>query len=324
MKNNVMREHMNDRFGKVFNFTENPPLPKSLNIELNNTCNHSCVFCPYHGEYGVCDDNPSVMSFENVKRILEEAKKLGIGEKEVGFYLSGEAFLYNRLPEVISYAKALGFSYVFITTNGALATPDKMKTVLDAGLDSIRFSINASDRETYKNIHGRDDFDIVINNIKYMRSYINDNNLDVATSISCVLTKKTSDIQGKIHELFDDYVDDILFIPVILSNIGCDESFVEEYQIISNSDITLKKDFICPIIFDTLYIRADLTIVPCCEARLENGVLYDLKEKFDLEAAWNCIEYKQYRNIFIHNTDVSGTLCEKCPLRLEGPERLGL
>lgn len=46
-----MRKHLEERFGKVFNLQKNPPLPKSLNIELNSTCNQSCVFCPFHGKF---------------------------------------------------------------------------------------------------------------------------------------------------------------------------------------------------------------------------------------------------------------------------------
>lgn len=141
----TMKEHMKNRFGGDSNISLNPPLPESLNIELNNTCNHKCVFCPLHGPY-VPNLKPFVMDFDFVKKILLQAKELGIGRKELGFYLAGEVFLYKQFAQVIRFAKELGFTYTFITTNGALANPKIMKEVIDAGLDSIRFSVNASDR----------------------------------------------------------------------------------------------------------------------------------------------------------------------------------
>lgn len=79
MSESTMRQHMNDRFGKVFHYTENPPLPRSLNIELNSSCNQSCIFCPFHGKYAINPPKPSVMDFETVKRILDSAKNLGGG-----------------------------------------------------------------------------------------------------------------------------------------------------------------------------------------------------------------------------------------------------
>lgn len=320
MSENIMRQHMSDRFGRVFNFHDNPPLPKSLNIELNNTCNHNCIFCRYHGKYANNKPKPATMSVDNAKKILYESKKLGIGEKEVGFYLSGEVFLYNDLAEVIRYAKSLGFKYTFITTNGSLATPDRMKEVLDAGLDSIRFSINGMDKKTYKEIHGRDDFDEVCRNLKYMHKYIKDNSLKVATSISCVLTKKTRDIQDNVKDLLGEYVDDIVFFPVILARgLNCNDDFIKDNQYVDDSKLEINHDYVCPMLFDTMYITANLEVVPCCEALYY--VFYDLKTNMDLVEAWNSESYRKYRKMFLNRSSDEGTICEDCLLRKGGTER---
>lgn len=324
MAESVMRQHMNERFGKVFFFREDPPLPRSLNIELNSGCNHRCVFCPFHGKYAPNIVKPAVIPFETVKRLLEEAHRLGIGEKEVGFYLAGEAFLYKELAEVVAYAKKLGFQYTFLTSNGALASPNKMKAVLDAGLDSIRFSINASDRESYREIHGVDDFERVVENLRYMRKYIDEKQLKVATSISCVITKKTLGIQKEFKRIFAEYVDDILFIPVLVNRLAPDEDFLAEHQLVDESNAKVNPDFICPMLFDTMYIGADLKIVPCCDAYDNNCDFFDLKEDFNLEHAWNCDAYRRYRNIFLKGFDDKGTICERCMLRMKGVERLVL
>lgn len=322
MAEQTMRKHLKERFGKADNFAEIPPLPGSLNIELNSTCNQKCIFCPYHGEHAPIIPKPAMISYEKAIEILDEAKRLGIGEKEVGFYFSGEVFLHKDLGRIISYAKKIGYKYTFITTNGALASKERMMEVLDAGLDSIRFSINASDKETYNLIHGRDDFDKVLENIKFMHEYIQEKSLKVATSISCVLTKKTANIQEEIKKIFGEYVDDILFIPVMLNRLVCDQNFKEEYQMMDDSDARINPDFICPILFNTMYINANLEVVPCCDAYHENCSFYDLKEKLDLEAAWMSEGYQRYRNIFLKGEDDKGTLCENCMLRMKGVQRL--
>jgi len=32
---------------QVAEFSERPPFPRSINVELSNVCNHGCSFCAY-------------------------------------------------------------------------------------------------------------------------------------------------------------------------------------------------------------------------------------------------------------------------------------
>lgn len=318
MEKKVAREHLKERYATVNNYLESPPLPRSLSIELNNTCNQKCVFCPYHGDYAPTVPKPAVMSYDMAVKLLDEAMKLGIGKKEVGFYFAGEVFLHKDLHKIIRHAKEIGYEYTYITTNGSLANQEKIRNLLDAGCDSIRFSINAADKESYAEIHGRDDFDKVLQNIKFMHSYIKDNALKTSTSISCILTKKTEDAKEKIKNIFGDFVDDIIFMPVILNRLKCDQNFIDEYGLIDTSNTSVNYDFVCPIVFDSMYINANLEVVPCCDAYCENVVCFDLKQEFDLKKAWESEALKKYRNIFLKKQDGKGTICENCYLRMTG------
>lgn len=321
MANKVMREHMNERFGKVFNLCDNPPLPKSLNIELNNTCNHKCIFCPYHGGNAFKVPTPGVLDIGFVKRILKQAHDIGVGEKEVGFYLAGEPLLYKGLIEVVSYAKELGFKYTFITTNGALANEKSIRELVDAGLDSIRFSINGGNREDYLAIHQSDDFDTVISNIKFLDSYRRNHNINIALSTSSVITKMTKNIKQELTSVISEYVDDMIFIPVILGRINNKDDLKEKLEI-TNDNGEINKDFICPMLFDTMYINALGKVVPCCDAYDQDLEFYDLYKDENLSNAWNNEMYKKYRNIFIGKESDKGTICESCILRRKGADRL--
>jgi len=321
MTKKVMREHMDERFGKVFNFSENPPLPRSLNIELNNTCNQKCIFCPYHGQYAFHEPKPAMLDQKFVQQILKQAYELGIGEKELGFYMAGEPFLYSGLASIVKYAKSLGFKYTFITTNGALATPERLKEIVDAGLDSIRFSINGGDSESYKKIHQADDFDKVLENVRWLDSYRKKKKISIAVSLSSVLTKQTLNIKDEIKNTFSQYVDDIIFIPVILGRIDNKEVLREQLEVVDDSG-EINHEYICPILFDTMYINALGKVVPCCDAYDCDLEFVDLYQDNDLVKAWNCEMFKKYRNIFIGNASDKGTICEKCILRRKGAQRL--
>ena len=318
-----MREHMRERFGVVNHFVENPPLPASLNIELNNTCNHQCIFCPYHGEMALHKPKAAQLSYEFVVKILDAAYMEGIGKKEVGFYLAGEAFVYKELSQVVRHAKELGFEYTFITTNGALATREKMDDVVNAGLDSIRFSVNAGDKATYEAIHKRDDFDIVLENIKYVKALKDSGHTNIALSLSCVVTKKTMYVIDDVKRVFSNYVDDILFIPIIFSGLKDVEKIKKQFQIVEDS-CEIDPNYICPMLFDTMYINAFGKVVPCCEAYHGNVEFYDLNLDIDLCKAWNCESYRRYRNIFVNRDSDNGTICKQCILRRKGVNRLSL
>lgn len=290
-----------------------PPVPSSLNIELNSTCNHRCVFCPYHGEKASRGIGNHVMDYEFAVKILDEAAELGIGRKEVGFYVCGEPFLYKKLPDIIRYAKNKGFSYTFLTSNGALATPERLKEVVDAGLDSIRFSVNAPTRELYQQIHGRDDYDKVCKHIQFLSKYREENKKKISISLSCVLSKKTLGMESLIKKQFEKYVDDILFFPVIISNEQ--KPFLSEYALEDETPRSLKTGFVCKPVFDSMYIDAIGRVLSCCEAYgREEGVVYDLNKKLDLLAAWQSEGFQNYRKRFLNHKKLKGTICEYCYL----------
>ena len=128
-----------------------PPFPHTnFLIETSNACNHSCIFCGHQKmkrKVGKIDTN-------FLYDILQQAYDLGT--REVGFYATGEPFLVKELPDYIRRAKEIGYDYVYLTSNGSLATPECIRSVIDAGLDSIKFSINAPERRMYEFIHGKD------------------------------------------------------------------------------------------------------------------------------------------------------------------------
>jgi len=321
MGNKVMREHMQERFANAKVFSDNPPLPRSLNIELNNTCNHRCVFCPFHGELADHKIKLAILDVNFVKDVLKQAAELGIGKKELGFYMAGEVFLYKDFAEIVSYAKQLGFKYTFITTNGALATPDKINKILEAGIDSIRFSVNGGNRESYKEIHDADDFEKVLENIKYLHRMREERGYDVAISLSSVITKKTKSNITEIKDVFEPYVDDILFIPIILENLRDLPEVKEEWQIVEDTD-EIDPDWVCAMLFNTMYINAEGFVMPCCNAYHSDAKFFDLKTDLDLKKAWYCYDYRKYRNIFLKNESDRGTACEHCLLRKAGVARL--
>ena len=92
------------------------PAPKSVKIELTARCNFSCSFCARGDKLRQQGD----MDREFYNRIIREMRNSGV--EELGLFYLGESFLCKWLPDAIREAKEAGYPYVFLTTNGSLAT----------------------------------------------------------------------------------------------------------------------------------------------------------------------------------------------------------
>jgi len=117
-----------------------PPVPRSVKIELTARCNFACSFCARSARLRDQHDMDRAL-FE---RLLPEMRNAGV--EEIGLFYLGESFLCSWLEDAITFAKEeCGFPYVFLTTNGSLATPQRMERCFRAGLDSLKFSFNYAD-----------------------------------------------------------------------------------------------------------------------------------------------------------------------------------
>ena len=99
-----------------------PPLPRELLFDVTSACNFRCYFCGNQKK-----DKGKYIDKEIVFTLMREAKELGISD--IGLYLTGEPFLHKDLAEMVAFGKQLEIPYIFLSTNGALATPDRAKQV---------------------------------------------------------------------------------------------------------------------------------------------------------------------------------------------------
>lgn len=281
-------------------FRVDPPLPsKNMLIEINNHCNHKCIFCSNRKmtrKKGFIDN-------EFLTKILNEAYQNGV--REVGYYSTGEPFLNPSLSNHIKIAKDVGFEYIYLTTNGALAEIDKVECCIANGLNSIKFSINGYDRKSYKLIHGVDDFNCVINNIREVYNFKKKNNLDFNLFSSTILTKVTSDHKSDFKILLNDLVDEQIFIPVrnqggLISDIFSSLTVASNVMEVSN----------CIFPFSTINITYEGYLTACCSDFNNYLVVADLN-KTSLLDAWNCVKMKNLRQKIIER-NLTGTMCHNC------------
>ena len=290
-------------------WSETPPFPHNMLMELANICNHKCAFCGYRDmkrKKRVCEKK---LMFD----VLAQAFKNGT--REVGFYLIGEPFMCKDLVEYIICAKDLGYEYIYLTTNGVLAMVDRCVDLITAGLNSIKFSVNAATRETYLSVHGRDDFNTVVQNITALKKYKVAHGIELPMFISFVRNELNKDDIPQLYEKFGALVDEIYIYPCL--NQG------GRMHTLIDSGIIKKKDFFpgstapCEICFNTLHITCEGYLNACCadvDGYLSAVDLYECS----LYDAWNSEVMMRLRRRHLQN-ELKGLLCYNCVNNTEEP-----
>jgi MoaA/NifB/PqqE/SkfB family radical SAM enzyme len=137
-----------------------PILPEIVQIESTNICNAKCVFCPrdeMHRKQGI-------MSFDLFTKVVDECAELGITHLRVHNY--GEPFVDRKLVEKVRYAKQKGIQEVGMISNGSLITEQVARGMIDAGLDAINISVDASGKDVFESTRIGLKYDKVIANIE--------------------------------------------------------------------------------------------------------------------------------------------------------------
>jgi molybdenum cofactor biosynthesis enzyme MoaA len=276
-------------------------LPKNMMVELSNACNHSCIFCT----------NPHMtrkakrIISDLLYRVLQHARQEGV--EEIGFYTTGDPFIHKDLDKFTRRAKELGFRYIYISTNGALATPERAKSVIDAGMDSIKFSINAGSRETYKLIHGDDDWDKVMKHLKFISEYRKSIDRALALFVTCVITNPMRHEVDTFKRFITPYVDEVTFVECGIQS----GQMTSAQALLSGGSMPPGvQNSICPMPFNRLHVTCEGYLTLCCVDYQNYLTIADLKHQ-SIREAWDGEQARDARRRHIER-DLAGTLCGNC------------
>ena len=284
-----------------------PPFPKNMMVELSNACNHKCVFCAnpkMTRPIGRIDDG---LLF----RLMEQGYELGA--REIGFYTTGDPLIHKGLARFVSQAKSMGYEYTYISTNGALATDDRIREVVSAGLDSIKFSINAGDRQTYLQVHGRDDWDIVLQNVMFASRLRKSLDRPLKLAITSVVFDQNEHSFEGFQERFRGHVDDIFLI-------GCGNqggNMNENAQLMQSDIDAMPIKAPCRMLFDRAHITCEGYLTLCCVDYQNYLAVCDLNA-VSLQEAWHDPLLREMRRRHLAD-ELEGTLCENCIRNVDLP-----
>ena len=313
-----MSKNIEERIKKITkNENKNiyPNIPKNMLVECSNTCNLSCIFCANRK----MTRKRSKISSSFLNRILNEAFELGV--REIGFYTTGEPLMNSELENYINIAKKIGYEYIYITTNGVLANINKIKKLVQKGLNSIKFSINAINEKDYELIHGKNMYNMVLKNLKEVWEWKQKNNINLKVYVSYISTKYTEYDIKTIENNFKDYSDKVL-ITNVRNQSGLVPEVTNKLKNKKEDDkIQGKRELPCFYPFNTICITLEGYITACC-TDFQNYLAYADLNKMSLKEAWYSDTITGLRKQHI-SENLKNNLCRNCIFNsLELPEPL--
>lgn len=121
---------------------------RKLVIKPTLACTGNCITCAYRRELHKELRKVKTLSFEDWKRILAEAKELGVERFDIS---GGEPTLYEQLPDLIKIGRSYGW-FVNVNSNGSLINEKYADELLKAGLNSIHISLYSPIPEVHDNM----------------------------------------------------------------------------------------------------------------------------------------------------------------------------
>jgi len=257
-------------------------------MELTARCDLQCLHCAG----AMHERRRGDMDYAFFLRTAAMLRSLGV--RELGLSYLGEPFLCRWLPEAIHHAKReLGFPFVFLTTNGRTATPERVRDCIDAGLDSLEFEYNFSGPDQFHYVTGAREQDYWKVDVNLIAARIVRDEVRLRTGHRCRLSASSARLDEEQPERMKSTLKRI-------------RGSVDAHQ----WKTLPRADAPCPALFEQAHITFDARLSACPfdhDARFEMG---DLNNETFLEA-WNGARFGALRAAHLAG-ERRGTPCEGC------------
>lgn len=305
-----------DAITKIQFYTDKPPAPRSVKIELTATCNMRCGFCSLRNR----ETQPKgSMDFDLFKRITREMREEGV--EEIGVFYIGESFMVPELLiDAIRWCKRdLAFPYVFLTSNATLARGEIVRCCMVEGLDSLKWSVNAADEEQFQKVLGvkKSLMQMALNNIQAAWKIRELGGFKTGLYASSI--RYNGEQQAKMERLLDEhirpYVDEHYWLPQYaeMTALAKEQASEKGFEVLAGNPGRLdamRAPLPCWAVFTEGHVRMDGHLSACCFGADDRFDMGDLTKQ-SFHEAWNSPEFVALRRRHLAK-DVRGTVCESC------------
>jgi len=286
--------------------------PMILFADPASVCNFKCKFCPTGNPELIKDTGrrQSRMDFDLYKKIIDDLKEFDEPLKVLRLYKDGEPLLNGRFANMVRYAKESRMvKYIDTTTNGYLLEPERIKPILDAGLDKINISVDGMSDEQFLEFTGvKVNFEKYVENIRNL--YEIKGNCEIVIKITGDFM--TEEEKGRFFDTFGDYADRIF-----IENIA---PCWPEFDVENILGVKITKGIYdqpigdvntCPYIFYSISVNSDGSVSLCFLDWARKLLIGDVRKQ-SLKEIWEGEALFQYQIGHLQGRRKGIAVCAEC------------
>lgn len=286
--------------------------PMILFVDPASACNFKCKFCPTGNHELIRETGrwQGLMNFGLYKKIVDDLKEFDEPLKVLRLYKEGEPFLNKRFGDMVRYAKESGVvGYIDTTTNGYLLKSERIKPILDAGLNRINISVNGMSDQQFLEFAGvKVDFEKYVENIRSLYEIKSDCEICIKIAGDFLSEEERS----RFFDTFGDYADRIF-----IENVApCWPEFGVEDRLgvkITKGiyDQPIGDVNTCPYIFYSISVNSDGSVSLCFLDWAHKLLIGDVRKQ-SLKEIWEGEALFQYQIEQLRGKRKENPVCGQC------------
>lgn len=271
--------------------------PPYLQIEPSSICNYRCVFCFETDRFFTRKSNGFMghMSLDTFRRIIDQAA----GNIEfISLASRGEPLLCPGIEDMLAYTRGK-FLNLKLNTNASLLDEQKAHAILQSGVKTLVFSVDAAEEPLYSQLRVGGKLDRVLANIERFQAIRRTQYSDskIITRVSGVKFDDRQDLDA-MQRRWGELVDQVAFVNY--------NPWENVYERESGAVATP-----CSDLWRRMFVWWDGKINPCdvdYRSTLAVGTLAD----GDLSALWRSAAYEKLRMEHASGRRSAVTPCGQC------------
>jgi len=276
--------------------------PMMVVLSFVYVCNAKCPNCPYNNSDIRSRYNDALyMSEEIFKLIADECGRYSCILRISG---GGEPMLHPRAVEFLTYAKGKGCQ-IGLITNGSAFDENKLRALIESGIDTIEFSVDAGDEETYKNVRPGLDWNKLNKNVLTALDLREKLGIKTRIIVSVIKQKGVDVVQAERY--WSKLVDKVQIRKFLTWG------YNDESRSADDSPYLPPEERIpCPWLFERLNIdsRGDVTL---CGEDIAFKYKFDNIKNHTIKEIWLGPEFNAFRTKHLQGKGDQIHICSTCP-----------